>query len=131
MNESAVQSQARLEAARLGLLMWRNNVGACTDDTGRLIRYGLGNDSAQLNRVIKSSDLIGITPVTIAPHMVGQRFGLFTAFECKASDWRYSANDERAVAQLKYLDIVRDAGGMAYFINDPEQVRGAVNGLLR
>lgn len=131
MNEDAVKSHVRLECARLGLQMWRNNVGACIDDTGRQVRYGLANESAQLNRKIKSSDLIGITTVKIMPHHVGQRFGLFTAFETKHSDWEFSPSDERAVAQLKFIDLVREAGGIGYFISDPMQVRSVVDGLLR
>lgn len=126
MNESAVQSHTRLVAAQAGLTMWRNNVGACEDATGRLIRYGLGNDSAQLNRVIKSSDLIGITPVVIDARWLGYKLGVFTAIECKHSDWKFSSNDERAVAQLKFHDIVRQAGGFAGFISDPMQLNGVI-----
>jgi hypothetical protein len=126
MNEAAVQSHVRLEAANQGLQLWRNNVGAAEDATGRLIRYGLGNDSAQLNRAIKSSDLIGITPIKIEPHHVGQMFGVFTAFEIKASDWFYRETDERAVAQMKFIQIVRNAGGIGWFINDPAQIVDAI-----
>ena len=102
-SETVVQQRTRLEFARIGP-MWRNNVGACTDDTGRLIRYGLGNDSAQLNAVIKSSDLIGITPVAAFLASTGrwERLGVFTALEIKASDWRFSERDERATAQRKF-----------------------------
>lgn len=115
MKESAVASHIRLAAARLGLSLWRNNSGACTDQSGRVIRYGLGNDSARLNKVIKSSDFIGITPVVITPDMVGQTIGVFTAVETKAEGWKYSPSDERAVAQAQFHAIVRQAGGIAGF----------------
>lgn len=104
--------------------MWRNNSGACTDDTGRLIRYGLGNDSAQLNAKIKSSDLIGITPVTAYLSSVQGwvTLGVFTALEIKSSNWKFSPNDERALAQAKFHSIVRDAGGFAGFVTDPADI---------
>ena len=79
MLESAVQSHTRLELARSGALVWRNNVGACEDQSGRIIRYGLCNESSQMNRSLASSDLIGIVPVVIQPHHVGRTLGVFTA----------------------------------------------------
>ena len=85
-SETVVQQQARLKLARIGSQMWRNNVGACVDDAGRLVRYGLANESSQMNRCIKSSDLIGITPVVVTPDMVGKTIGVFTALECKRSE---------------------------------------------
>ena len=78
-NEAVIQSQVRLAAAQRGITLWRNQSGACYDETGRLIRYGLANDSAQLNRRMKSSDLIGITPILVEPYHVGRALGVFTA----------------------------------------------------
>lgn len=124
-SEAAVQTHTRLAHAQIGP-MWRNNSGACYDDRGRLVRYGLGNDSAQINREIKSSDLIGITPVLITPNMYGQILGVFTAYECKPSYWGFREKDERAVAQAKFHRIVRDAGGFAGFVNDPNQIHSII-----
>ncbi len=126
MREAAVQTHARLEIARSGALVWRNNVGACTDDTGRVIRYGLGNDSAQLNRVIKSSDLIGCVPVVIQPHHVGMTIGAFLAVECKHPDWHLTPGDQRGQAQAKFIDLVRSVGGLGGFVTDPQQVHGII-----
>lgn len=121
-SEAVVQQQARLIMARLGAQCWRNNSGACTDDTGRLIRYGLGNDSAQVNAVIKSSDLIGIVPVQIQPHMVGYHLGVFTALEVKKPGWHLTPGDKRGQAQARFHQIVRDACGFAGFVSDPSDV---------
>ena len=126
-NEATVQQQTRLAMARLGAQIWRNNSGACTDDTGRLIRYGLGNDSAQLNAVIKSSDLIGVMPITVQPHMVGQTIGVFTALEIKAPGWALRPGDKRGLAQAAYHDIVRQAGGFAGFVTDPNDIIGIIS----
>ena len=121
-SEAVNQQQARLVMARLGAQCWRNNSGACTDDTGRLIRYGLGNDSAQLNAEIKSSDLIGIVPTLIQPHMVGYHLGVFAALEVKPSGWHLTPGDKRGQAQAKFHRIVRDACGFAGFVTDPADV---------
>ena len=66
-SEAFAQSQVLLEAPRVGARLWRNNVGACEDKTGRIIRYGLANESKQQNAICKSSDLIGIKPILSAP----------------------------------------------------------------
>jgi hypothetical protein len=121
--ETVVQQQTRLAFARIGPA-WRNNVGACEDATGRLIRYGLGNDSAQLNKENKSSDLIGITPVTAYLASAGAwvTLGVFTALEVKRSDWHPTPSDDRAIAQAKFHAIVREVGGFAGFVTDPADV---------
>jgi hypothetical protein len=126
MLESAVQTHTRLELARAGALVWRNNVGACEDKSGRIIRYGLCNESAQMNRALKSSDLVGVMPVVVTPDMVGKTVGLFLAVECKQSDWHMTPSDQRAAAQLRYIELVRSVGGIGGFITDPAQVAGLV-----
>ena len=125
-SEAAVQTHTRLEMARMGALVWRNNSGACMDQTGRMIRYGLGNDSAQLNRAIKSSDLIGVVPVKITPDMVGQTLGVFAAVECKKPGWHLTPGDQRGQAQDKFIQLVRSVGGVGGFVSDPAQVHEVV-----
>ena len=49
MTETDIQNLIKLEASRLGIRLWRNNVGALFDSNGRCLRYGLANDSASLN----------------------------------------------------------------------------------
>lgn len=126
MLESAVQTHTRLELARAGALVWRNNVGACEDKTGRIIRYGLCNESAQMNRALKSSDLIGVVPVRIEQHHVGRTLGVILAAECKHSDWHLTPGDARAQAQLRFIELVRSVGGIGGFVTDPAQVAGLI-----
>ena len=123
MKESATASHIRLDAAQLGIPLYRNNCGAFQDDTGRWIRYGLCNDSPKLAKNVKSSDFIGITPVLITSDMVGQTIGVFTAIETKKSDWRMTPSDERAIAQEAFHDIVKHVGGFAGFASTVEEFR--------
>ena len=113
--ESTVQSDVRLAASYQGCTIWRNNTGAYQDEFGRQIRYGLCNDSKELNRRIKSSDLVGITPVVITPAHVGRFLGVFTAIEVKEEGWTQTPGDKRAEAQAQFHKIVKDVGGFAGF----------------
>jgi hypothetical protein len=113
-SESRVQSEKRLEAAKAGHLLMRNNSGACKSEEGRIIRYGLGNDSKKVNKVFKSSDLIGIKRVIIDLSMVGQTIGVFLARECKPEGWIYTGT-EREQGQLNFINRVNSLGGDAKF----------------
>lgn len=113
-SEALVQSQVRLEAPRHGMKLQRNNVGAMQDESGRVVRFGLANDTAALNKVLKSSDLIGWKSEVITPDMVGQRNARFVSIECKHSSWKYTGTG-REVAQLNWLNLVNAAGGIGFF----------------
>lgn len=123
MKETAVNDHVRLAAAQNNVDLWRNNVGAVHTDDGRFIRFGLCNESKKQNELIKSSDLVGITPVLITPDMVGQVVGVFTAVETKKSNWNFSLSDKRAVAQKAFHDIVLRAGGYAGFAKTVEDFK--------
>ncbi len=120
-SEAASQQRIRLAAPSHGVRLWRNNVGACIDARGNRIRYGLANESQQMNRKIKSADLIGITPVTITPAMVGAVLGVFTSIECKRPGWQYKAN-AREQAQLAWAELILSLGGVAQFATDPSDI---------
>lgn len=117
-SEAHVQSAVTLEAPKHGVLLFRNNVGALRDARGRLVRYGLANDSAALNKRLKSSDLIGWRRVLIQPHHVGSTIAQFTARECKPSDWVWSGSAHE-VAQLNFINLVTADGGDAAFATSP------------
>ncbi len=114
LSEAAVQNNLRLEGSRKGVRLFRNNVGAFEDEDGRFIRYGLANESAQVNKVIKSGDLIGIRPLVVTPQMVGFTVGQFVSREAKPGSWRYT-NTEREQAQLRWIQLINSLGGDAMF----------------
>lgn len=119
--EGAGQQRIRLEAPKHGDRLWRNNVGACTDDSGNFIRYGIGNDSTKMNKEIKFPDLIGIRPVMVTQAMVGSRVGVFVGIECKAGGWKFMGT-QRELAQRKALNLIQSLGGFATFATGPGDV---------
>jgi hypothetical protein len=114
LTETGVSKRERLKYAGAGGILWRNNVGALQDIEGRWVRYGLANDSKQMNEQVKSSDLIGVQPVTITLQHVGKVIGQFVAVETKAPDWIW-AGTAREWAQHKFHQLVVAKGGVGKF----------------
>ena len=114
-SEDVVQQEIMMTAPAHNCVLMRNNSGAMQDATGRLVRYGLGNESKTVNEMIKSSDLIGITTITITSEMVGQQVGIFTAVEVKKENWKFSLKNKRERAQQAFINWVISKGGLAGF----------------
>lgn len=119
-SEAAVQQQVRFDIARQGGYAFRNNVGSTPAHCNhcgakaRPIRYGLANDSASLNKRLKSSDLILAIPRRITPDMVGTTIAQIGAFECKKVGWKFKG-DEKETAQAAWLLLISSIGGFAKF----------------
>ena len=127
-DEGVVQQEIQIAARHLNSHLMRNNSGAAQDETGRVVRYGLGNISKQHQDRIASSDLIGITQVKITPEMVGRTLGVFTAIEVKRENWNSEKKlDKRETAQKNFIDWVLSLGGFAGFCNNSNRVREIVN----
>ncbi len=108
----------QLAATPLNVRLLRNNVGALTDQRGRVVRYGVGGNGG--------SDLIGWTSLTVTPAMVGQRVAIFTAVEGKRLPRRPTLD------QMRFLDAVQGAGGLgvvAYAVEDLTDVVARVVGV--
>lgn len=120
-SEAAVQVDCRLKASSIGGRLWRNNVGVAFREDGTPIRYGLCNETKKMNQIIKSSDLIGILPITITPVHIGMVIGQFWAPEIKEGNWKFTGTP-REVAQLKFQEMVNDLGGVSKFVNNVEQL---------
>lgn len=113
-SEAWVSSVLQLEAARANVLLFRNNVGALQDKTGRWVRFGLANESEKINEKFKSSDWIGIRPVLIEARHVGHTLGQFIGREAKPEGWVYTGVG-REPAQLAFANLVNAYGGDAAF----------------
>lgn len=119
MSEVGIQSRVRLDASYKGGILWRNNVGALQDKRGVPVRYGLANDSAALNKVCKSADLIGIRPVVVTLAHVGTTIGQFASLECKHGAWQPGEDKEREQAQSNWAALVTRMGGYAKIVATP------------
>ena len=113
--EKDIEKQIILAVQKLGSVVFKNNVGTAekTDpNTGKKywVRFGLCEGS---------SDLIGITPVTITQGMVGKRIGVFTAIEVK-KDVKKGYNKHRMETQQRFIDFVNNKGGFAFKADDPD-----------
>lgn len=117
-SENDTSQEMLMNVRQFGVVLMRNNNGACMDQTGRLVRYGLGNTSP--NQEFTSSDYVGIRPTLITQEMVGQTLGVFVAVEMKKRDWnplkKLDAHEEK---QNKFLQWVRANGGIAEFVHNP------------
>ena len=115
-----------LRASAWGSRVLRNNSGVLPNPkTGRPIRFGLGNESPAINKVMKSSDHIGWTPVVITPQMVGSTIAVFTALEAKPVGFKIRAEyreGSREKAQDHFMQLVFTAGGIAGFCWDEHSV---------
>lgn len=120
-DEGGVGARLRLNVAKAGGLLWRNNVGAMQDADGRVVRFGLANESKKVNEKVKSSDYIGVIPVTIRPEHVGITIGQFVAYETKKPGWKFSGSP-RELAQQKFIQLVMSKGGYARFDNGLDEI---------
>lgn len=124
-SEANVQARVRLEAARKGIHLWRNNSGAgsvvnpkqlcprCKPLARTFIRWGLGNDSPRVNEVVKSADLIGWRRRLITFDDVGKTIAQFVSRECKREGWRYSGTPEETAQNRWHALVLRDGGDSA------------------
>lgn len=75
----------------------------------------LGFALANGEPVVGQSDLVGWHTITITPDMVGCKVAILTAIECKREKGGRTSAD-----QARFIDRVRDAGGIAGVANTPE-----------
>ncbi len=113
-SEAAMQVELRLEAARTGVYLYRNNCGVLPDARGVPVRFGLANESKAENAHIKSADLIGWRPVVITQAHVGSTIAQFVSREVKHHGWRWRGDDHEQ-AQLRWATLVLASGGDAAF----------------
>ena len=127
-SEAWSQQRVRFQVAHQGAFSWRNNVGATKAKEAHRcpacsyvfevkkppIRYGLANDSAQLNDKIKSADVILAIPRIIRPQDVGRTIAQFGSVECKRPGWTYTGKDGEP-QQAAWAALINRIGGFATF----------------
>jgi len=119
-SEAWAQQKDRFAIREARAFSWRNNVGATParcDDCGakqQPVRYGLANDSARLNKQIKSSDLILAIPRLIEQKHVGTVIAQFGSVESKKPGWVYTGKG-REPGQAAWLALINRIGGFATF----------------
>lgn len=105
--ETAIQNAIRMVLSKVGLRLFRNNIGLATFPDGSKVEYGLGPGT---------SDLIGWKPVTVTQDMVGKRLAVFVAVEVKKPG--HKTSKERLEQQLNFLHRVVEAGGIGVMCDD-------------
>lgn len=101
-----------LELSGADCKLFRNNVGLFKTKDGRTVKTGLCNGS---------SDVIGITSVTITPDMVGKKIGVFTAIEVK------KPNKKMTKIQQDFVNVIKSLGGFAGMANSVETAKEIIS----
>jgi len=96
MKEADLLQQVRLEASKLGAVIWRNNIGAYKHPKGHYIRYGVCNPGG--------ADLIGIYREK------------FLAIETKIP------GKNPTPEQQLFIDMVNKSGGIAGVVRSIEDL---------
>ena len=126
-DESTIQQEIQIEARHYDCHLMRNNSGSFKDDTGRVVRFGLGNISKQHNDKIKSFDLVGFTKVVVTQEMVGKTLAVFTAVECKKEEWKSDKKlDARETAQQAFINWINNNGGIAGFAQNIDRLKNLI-----
>lgn len=120
-SEAAVASECRLELNMRGIITMRNNVGVLDDKKGRPVRFGLCNETAGMNKVIKSSDDICIIPYVVKPQDVGRKLGVFLGVEHKERSWNFTG-EGRETPQANFQRMLANVGAVGVFANSAKSV---------
>ena len=105
MTEAELLKKLMLDGSKLGLRLFRNQVGSYELKDGRWLTSGL---------CVGSSDLIGYLPVVITEAMVGRTVAVFVAVEAKGPTGRVRPE------QQQFIDVVTKAGALGVITTEPD-----------
>lgn len=115
ITEKDIERSLILHASQCGSTLFKNNVGKLRDERGNIVTFGLCKGS---------SDLIGWTPITITPEMVGSKIAVFTAVEVKLDKHgKYQATKE----QKNFINAVKANGGYAGVADCKKDLEDIIN----
>lgn len=132
LSESQIQNRILLECGRGDTRLFRQNVGqgwvgkSKRYDRRETVTVEPGDVVVRKARPLHaglcegSPDLIGWRTVEVTPEMVGQRLAVFAGIEVKSDTGRPTPE------QLKFLDAVREAGGVACVARSVEDAQRAL-----
>jgi hypothetical protein len=110
VSEKQIMQSIQLELAKIGVRLFRNNVGMLEDRNGQKVKFGLCKGS---------SDLIGWYPVKVTSDMVGKTFAVFSALEIK------TIIGIPTMEQKNFISAVKESGGIAAIVRSPEEAKKA------
>jgi len=119
LQEQNIMKLTMLQVARLGAVIFRQNVGQ-TWTGSKVVKVPGGNIVLENPQPVRmglcngSSDLIGWRSIEITPEMVGNKIAVFLAIESK-SEHGVVSKDQR-----KFIDRVIEDGGIAGIARKPE-----------
>jgi hypothetical protein len=133
--EQQASLDVRIRAGDWGCALFRNNSGALYDQNGRLVRFGLGNESTRTNKLFKSGDFVGWVPVEITPEMVGKTVAVFANIEAKPAGFNVNRESfpakSRERAQLAFMTpLLSKLIGLAGFATCAADVDALINKML-
>jgi len=99
MSEKVIQNCVRIAAARMGMVLLRNNCGTLQDRQGRYVTYGVGNPGG--------ADLVG--------WWSKNGVAVFVAVEVKIP------GKKPTQAQANFLLAVNNAGGIGICVHSVEE----------
>ena len=102
--ESASNDAVKQWANLRNGVLYRNRRGMFELPNGTKLPYGLGPNGY--------GDNVGYLTITITPDLVGRKVAVFSMIECKRADKALKDPSEYG-DQFKYIEEVRDAGGIA------------------
>lgn len=116
MSETPIVKEIQIQGCKIGLKLFRNNVGNFELSDGRRVQVGLCPGS---------SDLIGWKPIVITQKMVGNKIAVFVALEVKKPGSR--TDKDRLILQGNFIEVVKADGGIAGFVNSAEDAARIVD----
>ena len=124
-SEALIQRAIRLHVSKLGARLFRHNVA--TSWVGEVSHLKDGSVLIRNPRIMHAglvrggSDLIGWTPVTITPEMVGHVVSVFTAIECKRP-----RGGRKSPEQVAFVNAILRDGGFAGFARSEDEAAAII-----
>lgn len=124
--ESEVSKRVLLATSETDIRLFRNNIGVGWVGRSQRLHDGsiLIHDPRPLHAGLHdgSGDLIGWSPITITPDMVGRTVAVFTSIEVKSATGRVTSG------QQHWIDQVNHQGGIAGVARGGDQALEIIRG---